>query len=242
MKKEKWLLGEIDKWEQESLISPEISNTLKERYAPQKHISLLIILFSVIGSLLIGAGIILILARNWYFLPLFLRVTLAFLPLLVSQALAVFVIKRKYDSIAWRESVSILVTASVFAAVAIVGQVFHIAGDYSVYILKCGLLSLPMIYILEASAPLIVYYWTVLNWAGLEKSTVNAIILLLLFAAGAAFVFIKRNQEESRGRAAALHDLDNIDSRVCNGIDYGNNAGKQSSFGSTVLLYAVIFC
>lgn len=129
---------------------------------------------------------------------MFLRVTLAFLPLVISQALAFFTIKRRYDSLAWRESVAIVVTASVFAAIAIVGQVFHLPGDYAAYVLTCGLLSLPMIYILDAVTPLIVYYWTILNWAALEQSEFSALILFVLFAAGAAFVFAKRNQEGAR--------------------------------------------
>ena len=198
MNKEKWLLKEIGLWEQETLINAETADMLKGRYAPKKNISLLIALFSIIGSLLIGAGVILILARNWYFLPLFLRVALAFLPLLVSQGLAVYVVKRKYDSPAWRESAAILVMASVFAAVAIVGQVFHLPSDYAVYVLTCGLLSLPMIYILSAAAPLIVYYWAIMSWAVLEQVAGGEIILIVLFAAVAAFVFINKKQESAR--------------------------------------------
>jgi uncharacterized membrane protein len=198
MKKETWLHNEIDKWEQRSLITPQLSIALKDLYSPKRNTQLLVAVFSIIGSLLVGTGVILILAKNWYSLPMFLRVALAFLPLLLSQALAAFVIKRKYDSFVWRESAAILVTASVFAAIAIVGQVFHLPGDYGVYVLTCGLLSLPMIYILDASAPLIVYYWTILNWAGIEQSGGKAIVLIGLFAAGAAFVYIKRRQEGPR--------------------------------------------
>ena len=147
MKKEKWLLQEIDLWQQSSIINIETAAVLKERYTPKKNINYLILLFSIIGALLIGTGIILISAKNWYTFPIFIRVSLAFLPLALSQALAVYVMKFKYENVAWRESVAILMTASVFTVIAIIGQIFHLPNDYGVYILTCGMLSLPVIYV-----------------------------------------------------------------------------------------------
>ncbi|MCL2122250.1 MAG: DUF2157 domain-containing protein [Clostridiales bacterium] len=192
MNKEKWLLQEIDQWMAQSMIDAETANALRERYTGKKNSGMLIILFSIIGSLLIGTGIILIMARNWYSFPIFLRTALAFFPLIVSQGFAVYVIRRKRNSAAWCESVAILVTSSVFTAMALVSQIFHISNDYASYILQCGLLSLPMIYLLDASAPLIVYYWTILNWAGLTHSPLNAILLLVLFALGCGYIYLKR--------------------------------------------------
>jgi len=198
MNKEKWMLQEIDQWQAQSMIDAETAMALRERYAGKKNSGMLIILFSIIGSLLIGTGIILIMARNWYFFPIFLRTALAFFPLVVSQGFAVYVIRRKRSSVAWRESVAILVTCSVFTAMALVSQIFHISNDYASYILQCGMLSLPMIYLLDAAAPLIVYYWTILNWAGLTHSPLNAILLFVLFALGCGYVYLKRKTVDTR--------------------------------------------
>jgi uncharacterized membrane protein len=107
-------------------------------------------------------------------------------------------VKVKHKSLAWRESVALLVTASVFTAVALVGQAFHLPGDYGTYVLTCGLLSLPMIYILNAASPLIVYYWTILSWAAMEHSPINALILFGLFALGVLFVYMRKNEETAR--------------------------------------------
>ena len=195
MKKEKWLLREINLWQQDALIDIKTAEKLKNRYTLKKNTNLLIAMFSIIGSLLLGTGCIMILAKNWYSLPIFLRAAFAFLPLVISQVLAVFVVKTKYENIAWRESVAILVMASVFTANAMVSQVFHLPdGEYSAYILVCGLLSLPIIFILDAASPLLVYYWAILNWAALERSPLNALILLGLFGLGILYVFLKRKQ------------------------------------------------
>ena len=198
MKKEKWLLKEIDSWQQQALIDQETAGALRDRYAQKKNVSFMIVLFSIIGALLIGTGIILIGARNWEYFPMPLRVGIAFLPLVISQTLAVYTVKVKYDSLAWRESVSVLVTASVFAAIALVGQVFHLPNDFGIYLLTCGLLSLPMLFILNAVSPLIVYYWTILNWAALEDTPLSALILFGLFALGVLFVYLKRNEATAR--------------------------------------------
>jgi uncharacterized membrane protein len=194
MKKEKWLLQEIEAWKSQALIDGDVATALAQRYALEKSPHFLTLMFSIVGSLLIGTGVILILARNWYFLPFFIRVALAFLPLALSQCAAVYVVRHRIDSPAWREGAAILVTCCVFAAVALVGQTFHLANDYAAYILACGLLSLPMIYILDAAAPLLVYYWAILNWAplALDPSLLGALQVVFLFAAGAAYVYLKK--------------------------------------------------
>lgn len=198
MNKEKWIRKEIENWAAQSLIDGPTAEALKERYALKKNTHLLVLLFSVIGTLLVGTGIILIFAKNWDFLPLPVRVSAAFMPLLASQALAVFTVKRKYDSAAWREASAVLTTASVFTVVAMVGQIFHLPGDYGRYILICGLLSLPMMYILDSVVILLPYYWTILNWAALSGSPLCAPVLALLFSLGALFVFFKRKTQNSR--------------------------------------------
>ncbi len=198
MKKEKWLLNEIDAWLQDSIISEDTATILRTKYTPEKNVNTLIILFSIIGSLLIGAGVILLGARNWNYFPTFVKVILAFLPLITSQTLALYVVKLKYSSVAWRESVSLFMCAAVFTVIAMVGQIFHLAGDFSTYVLTCGLLSLPIMFILNSASPLLIYYWTILNWALIERSGINALALLILFAFGALFVFKQRKQADSR--------------------------------------------
>ncbi|MCL2702831.1 MAG: DUF2157 domain-containing protein [Defluviitaleaceae bacterium] len=198
MKKERWLLKEIDMWRQTQLIDEKTAGTLRGLYADKKNISFMLVLFSIIGTLLISTGVILIGARNWEYFPMYVRVIIAFTPLAVSQSLAVFTVKKRYHSLAWRESAAILATASVFMAIAVVGQIFHLPGDYGVYVFTCGLLALPMIYILNAASPLTVYYWTILNWAALEQSPANALILFGLFILGALFVYIERNKATAR--------------------------------------------
>jgi len=193
MSREKWLLGEVKKWEEEGLISGEVSQILRERYGLSKKANILVLFFSIIGTILIGAGIILIFAKNWYRIPLAFKTIISFLPLVLSQAFSFYVLSKRKDSLAFRESASLFMAASVFLAVALVGQTFHLSGDFSSYVLTCGLLFMPSMFILDAVSPLIVYYYTVINWAGIETNGLaNAVVLVLAMAAGIYFVYKKR--------------------------------------------------
>lgn len=208
MDNKKWILNEIETWQKEEIISSETATTLKQRYSINKNSKLLVILFSVIGSILIGLGIILIFAKNWYLLPFALKIVLAFLPLVISQGFLVYTVKRKNDNLAWREPVAILTTASIFATIALISQIFHLSGNFGNYTLLCGLLSVPLIFILDAVSPLLVYYWAILTWGGNEIEKTNngfsyeaiqsGLILLLLFSIGVLYLIKSYKQDNTR--------------------------------------------
>ena len=196
LKKEVWLVSEIEKWKNEQIINDETAVMLKEKYVQKQSFNTLIVVFSIIGAILIGTGIILICAKNWENLPLQIRAIISIAPLFLSQLLSVFVLQKKTSSVAWRESAAILGTATMFSAIAMVGQTFHISGDFGNYLLICGILSLPLIYILDAFTPLLIYYYAILNWGALaDKGVMFAAILTVLFIAGLFYVFLKRKDE-----------------------------------------------
>ena len=168
MNKQKWLRKEIDNWVSNGIITDDIANNIMTLYDKKNSANILLIVFSVIGSILIGAGVILISAKNWYNLPIWFRVAIAFFPLVVAQGLSAFVLAKKNDSLPWREGTAIFLSLSIFSSIALVGQIFHLPGDFASYVLICGLLTLPIIYILNATGPVIIYVWTMLNWAVLQ--------------------------------------------------------------------------
>jgi uncharacterized membrane protein len=59
-------------------------------------------LFGVLGAALIGSGIILLLAHNWEELSRPVRAAVSVIPLVVSQALAGWVLLKRRESAAWR--------------------------------------------------------------------------------------------------------------------------------------------
>ena len=87
----------------------------------------------------------------------------------VGQLLALWGILSGRGSTAWREGIAILITAAVAASIALVGQTYHIPGDLGAFLLTWMLLILPLIYLLEASAPCVVYLAGITAWAGYEQ-------------------------------------------------------------------------
>jgi len=210
LNKQKWLSKEIDNWVANGIITDDIANNIMNFYDKKNSANILLIVFSVIGSILIGAGVILISAKNWYNLPIWFRVAIAFFPLVVAQGLSTFVLAKKSDSLPWREGTAIFLSLSIFSSIALVGQIFHLPGDFASYVLICGLLTLPIIYILNATGPVIIYVWTFLNWAGLQNDHSHIVWnygvfwLVGLIALIAPFIYLKIKSDKFGVRGQIL--------------------------------------
>lgn len=205
MKKEKWLLKEIESWQSSEIVSEETANKLKSMYQPNKSIGFLRVIFSIIGSLLIGMGIVLVSANNWWYsLPIIVRTVIGFLPLVISQIIVLFVYLHKMKSTAFRESAALLNMAGVFASIAIVGQIFHLPGDFTNYLLVCGILSLPSMLIMDAISPLIIYYWTAINGGVYFSENSGIILSVIMFAIGAVFALRKCREKSNKSMYLSL--------------------------------------
>lgn len=205
MKKEKWMLGEIDAWEKEELISSDVAETLKSRYVPKKNMGLLTVLFSIIGTVFIGLGIILIGANNWWYaLPTAVRTVIAFLPLLLSQALIIYTHLKKRESTAFREGAAILNSAGIFSTVALIHQIFHIPVDLSDYLLICGILTFPSMVLINAVSPLIVCYWAALNGGFCLEGNNAPLITLFLFIPCIVYSVTKFKEENAKSLYLAI--------------------------------------
>ena len=166
MKFEKRLKEQVDIWREQGIITPEQAGQIGALYPENKGAGykIALILFSVLGALLVGGGFILILGRNWDELPTWLRLCIAFLPLLASQAATGWVLAKKITGIAWREGVGVFYAISVYACVAMIGQTYHLPGSFSGYLLLCSLLILPVGYVLKATVPMLIYMAGVTVW------------------------------------------------------------------------------
>lgn len=152
-----WLGAELERWVVEELITAEQRDQIALRYPPLRGTSPLVMAFAVIGALLMGAGIILVFATNWWSLPIGVRLVLAFLPLLLGQGLCLYTWKRKYHSAPFREGSALFLSLSFFAALALVGQIFHTPSDMGSYVLICSLVTLPGVYLFRGRAAAVVY-------------------------------------------------------------------------------------
>ena len=108
-------------------------------------------IFGILGSALVGLGIILILAHNWDDFSRATKTMFAFLPLIFGQCVAGYAILKK-KSQAWKESSGTFLFFAVGASIALVSQVYNIPGDLSRFLLTWIVLGLPLIYVLNSKA------------------------------------------------------------------------------------------
>ena len=169
----RWLQAELPELVASGVLSAETAEALEKHYAatgPEEPRRIGFVLSAILGSLLIGAGIILLVAHNWDFLSRPIRCAIAFAPLVLSQALAIFVLLRRNESAPWREGAAILNVAAIGTAIALVSQTYQIQGDFARFILVWMLLALPIVYLFKTSVGLSAYFVGATIWVLSSKT------------------------------------------------------------------------
>lgn len=136
----------------EQIISQDIATKIENYYQLRQSDTpnRLFTVFAVLGSILVGSGIILILAHNWDDFSRTTKTMFAFFPLIIGQLCTGYsILKRK--SVTWKEASSVFLFFAVGASIALVSQIYNISGDLSSYLLTWILLCLPLIYLLKSN-------------------------------------------------------------------------------------------
>jgi uncharacterized membrane protein len=141
-----------------NIISSETATRIEGFYASKSTSgSRLMSVFAILGALLIGLGIILILAHNWDDLSRSTKTIFAFLHLLIGQALMAFALFRKNDSTAWREGSGVFLFLAIGSSMSLVSQIYNIPGNLSSLLITWGILAIPIIYLLRSSVTSLLY-------------------------------------------------------------------------------------
>jgi uncharacterized membrane protein len=141
------------------IISEETATQIRHYYfqknpQPQNR---LLIAFGILGALLIGLGIILIIAHNWDELARWFKTVLAFLPLLIGQIACAYTLLKKQESVAWREASSTFLFMSVGASISLISQIYNLGGNLASFLLVWMLLCAPLIYVMRSSIASLCY-------------------------------------------------------------------------------------
>ena len=125
----------------------------KEVTSPNRQL----LIFGILGALLVGTGLLFIVANQWDQFSQFVQTSCSFLLLIIPQLFCVFVLMKKSEKIVWREIAALLLFFAVGANISLVSQIYHINGDASSFLMTWMLLTVPLIYLLDASALSLVY-------------------------------------------------------------------------------------
>lgn len=146
----KQLLRSLPELVEAGVINAETADRIRSYYDEQAGTSgsRLFIVFGILGAMLVGMGLILILAHNWDDLPKAIKLAIGFLPLITGQVLAGRILIKQIESRGWRESVGVSLFFAIAVAISIVSQVYNIEGDVGSFLLTWMCLAVPIIYVL----------------------------------------------------------------------------------------------
>ncbi len=165
----RWLYDQLPVLVKDGVLSDAYAQALRDHYGEVKAHSgrmVALTICSVLGALLIGAGIILLLGHNWADLSRPVRTVLAILPLVAAQSAGAWCLVKGKDSAAWRESVSTIIMLMIGSSVALIGQTYHIPGNLTQFLFVWMVLSLPLMYLFRAVIPCLMYLAGIIGWAG----------------------------------------------------------------------------
>ncbi len=148
----------LTKEELEELVSAGIISQEKaaeiDAYFHQKESerpNRILIAFGILGALLVGLGIILLVAHNWDHLSRSVKTMIAFVPVITSQVLVGYALWKGRHHRTLIESTVVLLILSVGACMALVSQIYNIPGTISTFMMTWVLLSAPLVYIAHSS-------------------------------------------------------------------------------------------
>lgn len=110
-----------------------------------------LLIFGILGALLVGLGLILIIAHNWDQLSRSVKIALAFLPLLMGQALALYVLWRKKEQKVWMEGAATFLFLAFGACISMISQIYNIPGQVSDLLFIWMILGVPLVYLMRSS-------------------------------------------------------------------------------------------
>ena len=180
----RWLLSELPELVNRSIITAEQQHAITGYYheKTENRPNIALIAFSIFGSILVAAGIILLLAHNWSDLPRPVRTVLSFLPLVIGQGIGFYTLVRRGTSIAWREGIASFILLATGSSIALISQTYHIQGELTSFLFTWMLLALPLVYVFGSTTAVVLFLAGAVSWAiasAGSHSTPHAFWLLL---------------------------------------------------------------
>lgn len=212
----------------EELIYGKKRNTTLE-LEKTNYNSTVTIVFSILGALLVGVGLVLIFVTFWQDMPLLFKGILSFVPLIAGQASGLFVLWKKKDKVPWTEGGSVLWTAGIAATLTMIYNIFDLSIDWTSVLIFIAMSVVPVIGILRSVAPTVVYYGCSICWGVAVYEETDSLMILfataVLIALGCTYsgYLLKSEKKSHRSIFAQWISVIAVTAYVCMigmGIDY----------------------
>jgi len=161
----RWLAEQLPAWQRDGIITADGARKLRDRYATEPRGGLAQMIVGAVGAMLIGTGLIAVLAYNWDDFPRWVRLALALGPLAASQAASWWVLTRGDSARPWlRESAALAQTLAAGAAMALVSQIYNLPGAWTDLVFWWCVVSVPLAWVLRSQAVAIAYLVGIAIW------------------------------------------------------------------------------
>lgn len=178
---------ESKRWTDSGIITAEQRDEILGFYKKKQTYNPVLIVFAILGSLLLGLGVVLIFASNWDNITRTAKLIISFLPLIGSMGAVLFTVLKKNDSAAFREGTSLGLCIAIYATTALVEQVFQIRTSLPEFLSLCMFLSLPALYLFQAKAPAAIYIISAI-WVGFSEQMPLGLTYISIIAIAPYFV------------------------------------------------------
>ncbi len=203
-----WLLNELPELTAKGVLSADAAERVRQYYAGAagEQRSWLGIMLSAVGALLIGGGIISLLAYNWENFSRPLRAVIAYVPLLAALAGAFRVVSREGErNVAAREGWGLFWALAVGACLGLIAQTYHLGGRFDTFLLVWMLLVIPVAFVMRAAAAAVLAMAGCTAWAVLwDGAGGSGLWLWPLGAAATAAAWPLLRNESDAPRAAVV--------------------------------------
>jgi uncharacterized membrane protein len=202
-----WLHSQLPELVQKGILTPDTAQQLQLYYPQAKQkvgITLALVFFSLIGALLIGGGILMLLAHNWQQLGRPTRTVLALLPLLLAQGITATVLLKKVSKL-YCEAAGAFHALAVATSIALIAQTYHMPGSFDSFMMIWMILILPLVYMLSSLTTIVIYALGILAWLTHQKIYDGAFMGFWLYSALAApYLYVQLRSQIDSGRKAFL--------------------------------------
>lgn len=145
---------------EEGVITSETGNRILDHYRSRsdaKDGSRILGIFGVLGALLVGIGLILIVAHNWDGLSRSTKSILSIAPVVIGVGACGYSLMSKPNSFSWKEGSAVFLTCAFGACIALISQIYNIPGSLKGYMLTWVLAILPLMYIMPSRITSLLY-------------------------------------------------------------------------------------
>lgn len=188
----RWLLSELNKWLDDGLINEKQAELIRGRYEVEEVRPWGKIIFTGIGAVLFGLGVILFFAYNWDAIPKFVKLALVFLMFGAAHGAALY-FKQKENKAGLSEGLFILGSMLFGAAIWLIAQIYHIDEHYPNGLLVWGIGALILAWSLSSIpqcilALIILSFWHFFEVAEFSHVLHFTPVLILIFTLPLAWI------------------------------------------------------